>query len=148
MRLKVFRKTTGTKDSYVCVNVGKRRKYEVSIIHVDEGVYNVLVEVSAYNYHLMPSEAGAFAKTQSRRYLKINKSFTKLSSEDIELIRVNCPSVLLDTAFGYWVNWLYKANPRIKSNKYKRLVVNENSEEVKDAVRELDAFMHATKNSK
>ena len=129
MKLKVFRRTTEDKDRYVCVNVGRRRRYDVS----------------AYNYHLMPSEAGAFAKSSSRRYLKINKSFTKLTSEDIELIRTNCPGVLLDTVFGYWVTWLYRANPRIKSNKYKRLIVNSKSDEVQKAIREVDEFMHVSK---
>ena len=145
MKLKVFRKTTENRDSYVCVNVGRKRRYEVSIVHVDSNTYNVVV--SAYNYHLMPSEQGAFAKSSSRRYLKINKSFTKLTSEDIELIRVNCPGVLLDTVFGYWVTWLYRANPRIKSNKYRRLIVNTKSDEVQRAIKEVDEFMHVSKNA-
>lgn len=147
MKLKVFRRTTEDRDRYVCVNVGRRRRYEVSIVHVDVNTYNVVVDVSAYNYHLMPSEAGAFAKSSSRRYLKINKSFTKLTSEDIELIRTHCPGVLLDTVFGYWVTWLYRANPRIKSDKYRRLIVNSKSDEVQKAIREVDEFMHISKNA-
>ena len=46
MKLKVFRRTTEDKDRYVCVNVGRRRRYEVSIVHVDVNTYNVVVDVS------------------------------------------------------------------------------------------------------
>lgn len=145
MKLKVFRRITDSVDSYVCVNVGRRKKYEVRVIQVDSGKYNVVVEVSAYNSHIMPSEAGAFAKSYSRRYLRINKEFTSLSEKDIELIKTNCPKVLLNTAFGYWVHWLYSSNSRIKSDKYRRLV-DWGSEEAKTAVEEVDSFVFATKN--
>lgn len=145
MKLKVFRRTTENIDAYVCVNVGRRRKYEVKVIQVDSGKFNVIVEVSAYNSHLMPSENGAFAKTLSRRYVKVNRDFTKLSEKDIELIKSSCPKVLLNTAFGYWVHWLYSSNGRIKSDKYRKLV-DWGSEEAKQAVEEVDSFIFATKN--
>lgn len=145
MKLRVYRRTTEDMDTYVCVNVGKRRKYEVKVVQVDSKSFNVLVEVSAYNSHMMPSEAGAFAKSYSRRYLKINKSFTGLSERDIELIRCKCPKVLLDTAFGYWIHWLYSTNMKIKSDKYRRLV-DWDSVEAKRAMEEVDSFIFTTKN--
>lgn len=130
MKLKVFRQKTDKKDTYVCYNVPRQKRYEISVIDVGEDMPVVVVDVMAYNYFEMPKEDKVFVKVDAKKYLRICTPFTSLSPKDIENIRKGCPAVLLDSAFGYWVHWLYNDSKKcLTSDKYKQLIYNANSEE-------------------
>ena len=122
MVLKVYRETTKLKDTFVCISLEEQKRYEVTVVQVDKGIYNVIVVVNSTSFKTQPKVDEVFLKTGAKQYYRVNKSLTGLLSVDIEAIIEFCPKELLDTAFGFWLSWVKITKPRVNFTKFEGLV--------------------------
>ena len=101
MVLRVYRETNELKDTFVCISLEEQKRYEISVVQVDKGFYNVIVVVNSTSFKTQPKVDEVFQKTGAKQYYRVNKSLTGLLSVDIEAIIGYCPKELLDSAFGF-----------------------------------------------
>ena len=122
MVLKVYRETTELKDTFVCISLEEQKRYEVTVVQVDKGIYNVIVVVNSTSFKTRPKGDEVFLKTGAKQYYRLNKGLTGLTRTDIEDIVGLCPNELLNSAFGFWLSWVKVMKPRVDFNKFEGLV--------------------------
>ena len=122
MVLRVYRETNELKDTFVCISLEEQKRYEISVVQVDKGFYNVIVVVNSTSFKTQPKVDEVFLKTGAKQFYRINKSLTGLLITDIEAIADACPQELLNSAFGFWLSWVEITKPRINLKKFEGLV--------------------------
>ena len=122
MVLRVYRETTELKDTFVCISLEEQKRYEVTVVQVDKGIYNVIVVVNSTSFKTQPKVDEVFLKTGAKQYYRLNKGLTGLTRTDIEDIVDLCPNELLNSAFGFWLSWVKVMKPRVDFNKFEGLV--------------------------
>lgn len=122
MVLRVYRETNELKDTFVCISLEEQKRYEISVVQVDKGFYNVIVVVNSTSFKTQPKVDEVFLKTGAKQFYRINKSLTGLLITDIEAIADACPKELLNSAFGFWLSWVEFTKPRVNLKKFECLV--------------------------
>lgn len=103
-----------------CANLYKHRRYLVVVERESRANFYVKFQIDNY---LHPTLADDLTKLNASRVrFSLVKRLVDLSVSEIENLRKEFPLVLLDEAFRIAIPELYCENPRIKSDKYKRLL--------------------------
>lgn len=107
-------------SEYACVNLFKYLHYSISVDNDNTLGANVSFVVSNYTLGYLPKDCVTISR--GRPVYRLVKGLSELTEKDLKDIKKNFPAELLQEAFKRHIPWLYASNPRIKSDKYKRLL--------------------------